>query len=561
MKTSQPKLNILVDSREPSVSFARNYYNESGIHSLGVVEHIRVLKFAERLEDLLLQCSAQDEIFVSVHHLSEEQLERATMLLQGGKYVEWKITLASYDCFAHMRDWCLANGCRFLANPYKRRTYPKDIIQHKRAKNEHHHIGRIWSQYRLMLAIISRASRLSDVCRQLIQGRAAAGDSLDNEYNRALRYFALGEPDMAGGSYSCEDSEKYNPIDELRFRLNKIAATDFNILIKGESGSGKETIAWSIHELSSRRDKPFIVINCAGLPDELLESEMFGYRKGSHNQAYDDAPGLLDSADGGTLFLDELPDMSPRIQAKLLRFIESGEYRPLGSTENRYSNIRILAAGQSTRLDQAGMVRPDLKSRICQLDVELLPLREVEKCGPGTLYKIAYILLERYTWTTIFHENHQRELTPLEIKEFQEKLVLPQNQELLRRQEWQESNIRELNNFLRKWIVFGDDEFKLLRQRMALGEKLGHGVNFPVIQDEVLQDLLAIPTNREDLKGLFCKKPLQSLKSAYIRHIFALYSKIIEQENLTSDMPQKATQKELAKLMGVTENTISRLLN
>jgi transcriptional regulator with PAS, ATPase and Fis domain len=561
MKNSKPKLNILVDSREPSVSFARSYCNESGIHSLGVVEHIRVQNFAERLEALLLQCTEHDEILISVHHITEEQLERAAVVLRRGKCAKGKITLASYDCFTHIREWCLANGCRFLANPYKRRTYPKDVIRHKRAKNEHQHIGRIWSQYRLMLAIISRTSRLSDVCRQLIQEHAAKGDSLENEYNRALRYFELGEPDMAGGSYSCEEIQKYNPIDELRFRLNKIAATDFNILIKGESGSGKETIAWSIHELSSRRDKSFIVINCAGLPDELLESEMFGYRKGSHNQAYDDAPGLLDSADGGTLFLDELPEMSPRIQAKLLRFIESGEYRPLGSSENRYSNIRILAAGQSARVDEPGMVRPDLKSRISQLDVELLPLREVEKRGPGTLHKIAFILLERYTWTTIFHENRQRELTPLDIKNFQEKLALPQNQELLCRQEWRVSNIRELNNFLRKWIVFGDDEFILLRQPIASGEKLSDVMSSPVVQDEALQNFLANPINREELKELFSKKPLQSLKNAYIRHIFAIYSKIIEQENLISDMPQKATQKELAKLMGVTENTISRLLN
>jgi len=561
MEESQKTLHVLVDSRETSVSFARKYFIYAGVDVLGIVEHIRGITFADRFEALINRCSAQDEILVAVHYLSEEQLERATSSLRKTSHDKSKITFATYSCFTHVREWCTATDCGFLDNLYKKRAKPNATTGRKNASFESEQLQRIWVQYRLMLAIISRVDSLGDVCRQLISGMPVEGDTLENEYVRALRYFEQGEPDMAGGSYSCEESQRMNTIDELRFRVNKIAATDFNVLIKGESGSGKEAIAWAIHELSSRRDKPFIAINCAGLPDELLESEMFGYRKGSHNQAYEDSVGILDSANGGTLFLDELPEMSPRIQAKLLRFMESGEYRPLGGVGNQYSDTRVIAAGQPIRLDATDGVRPDLKSRIGQLDVDLLPLREVERNSPGTLYKIAFVLLERYTWTTIFHENRLRELLPCDIKEFQDALAEEHKLELLSAQDWKESNVRELNTFLRKWIVFGGDEFKLLEKRTTSTLLPGDCIGKSMFYDEQLEDFLYKPSNRQELKELFSKKPLQHMKKSYIRHLYEIYSKIVVQENEGLDMPNKPTQKELAKLMGVTENTISRHLN
>jgi DNA-binding NtrC family response regulator len=252
--------------------------------------------------------------------------------------------------------------------------------------------------------------------------------------------------------------------------------------------------------------------------------------------------------------------MSPRIQAKLLRFIESGEYRPVGGTENRSSNIRIIAAGQPLRLDGESL-RPDLKSRIAQLDISLLPLWEIERRSPGTLYKIAFILLERYSWTTVFHGNRIREMTPSDIKVIQEKLGKKEIIELLSNQKWAESNIRQLNNFLRKWIVFGDKELQQLSQQdspRAFQEDKGRSVTF---YDEQLETFLVEPKNREELKLLFSKLPLRHLKKSYIRHLFKVYSAIIEQDNEKLEIPLKPTQKELAKLMGVTENTISRHLN
>ena len=567
MNTKPAKLHVFVDSRESSVSFARVYFKSKEHLPLGEVEHIRGTSLAKRLEVLLGRCSQNDKILISVHYLSEGHLISIEPLLKKKEHSGIEVSIASYDCFSHMRIWCEKTGISFLPNLLKRRTDPEKVVKtskttcKERPALDREMLERIWVQYRLMLSIISRSEMLGDVCRKLILGETANGENMAGEYDRAIRFFKLGEPDMAGGSYSCDGNEKQNTIDALRLRINKIAATDFNVLVKGDSGSGKEAIAWAIHELSSRRDKPFLALNCAGLPDELLESEMFGYMKGSHNQACEDARGLLDTVSGGTLFLDELPDMSPRIQAKLLRFMESGEFRPLGGTENRYADARIIAAGQPERLDSPTGVRPDLKSRISQLDVEISPLREVEKRNPGTVFKIAFILLERYTWTQIFHESKIQELSPRDIKIIQDRLAQDENISLIAQQEWKESNIRELNNFLRRWIVFGDDELN----RLAGKSELQKSSKLPDasfdIYDDALKTYFENPRNLLELKALFERKPLNHLKASYVRHIYKIYSRIIDEENMITDTPKKPTQKELARLMGVTENTISRHLN
>ena len=567
MNTNFPKLHIFVDSRETSISFARSYFKNKDNLSLGVVEHVRGSGLAVRLAALLVNCSFDDRVLISVHYLSEEHLLSLSPFLKESAHSYLKISLAAYDCFQHIPAWCEKTGVQFLANPYKRRSNPEKNSRSLKCSTREKScldqvmVERIWVQYRLILSIISRSEMLGSVCRKLILGKAANGENITDEYARALRYFMLGEPDMAGGTYSCETDGKRNAIDDLRLRINKIAATDFNVLVKGESGSGKEAVAWAIHELSLRRDKPFLAINCAGLPDELLESEMFGYRKGSHNQAFEDTCGLLETVSGGTLFLDELPEMSPRIQAKLLRFMENGEFRPLGGTENRYANARIIAAGQPERLENPSGLRPDLKSRLSQLDVEILPLRAVEKQNPGTIFKIAFILLERYTWTQIFHQGAIQELTPYDIKIFQDTLSEEENIVRLSRQDWKESNARELNNFLRRWIVLGDEEMNCLNGRKDTPGPVASPDTSLCLYDDALKLFLQNPRERSGLKALFALKPLLHLKESYIRHIYKIYSRIVEAEESDSDMPRKATQKELAKLMGVTENTISRHLN
>ena len=157
-----------------------------------------------------------------------------------------------------------------------------------------------------------------------------------------------------------------------------IAPTDVNVLITGETGTGKELIAVAIQENSLRSDKVFITLNCAALSESLIESELFGYCKGAFTDANNDKQGLFAAADGGTLFLDEINSLPVTIQAKLLRFIESGEYVPVGSTDTLKADVRIIAA-TNINLDElvnSGAFRRDLYFRLSVVPLQLPPLRD-----------------------------------------------------------------------------------------------------------------------------------------------------------------------------------------
>lgn len=169
--------------------------------------------------------------------------------------------------------------------------------------------------------------------------------------------------------------------------IRKVAPTDSTVLLLGESGAGKEVVAQTLHRLSWRRDKAFIAINCAALPESLLESEMFGHVKGAFTGADRDKPGLFAEADGGTVFLDEIGDMSPITQAKLLRVLQNGEIRPVGSTSVQRVNVRIIAA---TNRDLLGAVanntfREDLYFRLNVVQIRIPPLRERMEALPSLI--------------------------------------------------------------------------------------------------------------------------------------------------------------------------------
>ena len=160
--------------------------------------------------------------------------------------------------------------------------------------------------------------------------------------------------------------------------MRKIAPYDISVLVQGESGSGKEMIARALHYQSGRADRAFVVENCGALPDQLLEAELFGYKRGAFTGAYEDRVGLFQQADGGTIFLDEIGETSPAFQVKLLRVLQEGEFRPLGGARPVSVNVRVLAA---TNRDleaevRAGRFRQDLYYRLATMTLQVPALRE-----------------------------------------------------------------------------------------------------------------------------------------------------------------------------------------
>ena len=196
----------------------------------------------------------------------------------------------------------------------------------------------------------------------------------------------------------------------------RVAATDLPVMIRGESGTGKELIARLIHRRSPRAERPFVAVNCGALPDTLLESELFGHTRGAFTGAENARRGLFEEADGGTLLLDEMTETSPSFQVKLLRVLQEGEFRPLGTNTKKRVNVRVLSATNrdpQAMVDQ-GLFRQDLLYRLQGVSIMLPPLRDrredvrpmalafLAQYGAAvrrlSITKDALLALERYGW-------------------------------------------------------------------------------------------------------------------------------------------------------------------
>jgi DNA-binding NtrC family response regulator len=168
------------------------------------------------------------------------------------------------------------------------------------------------------------------------------------------------------------------PMRTVKQLIRQIASTNVNVLIQGESGTGKEIVADALHNLSDRRDCPLVKISCAAIPETLLESELFGHERGAFTGATVSRPGKFDLADGGTLLLDEIAEMTPQLQAKLLRVLQDGSFQRLGGTKEVRVNVRLLCATHADvpKAIEAGKFRHDLYYRINTMQIVLPPLRE-----------------------------------------------------------------------------------------------------------------------------------------------------------------------------------------
>jgi len=168
------------------------------------------------------------------------------------------------------------------------------------------------------------------------------------------------------------------PMIRILELVTQVAPMDCTVLITGPSGAGKEVIARAVHNNSSRASKPFVSINCAAIPDTLLESELFGYQRGAFTGALSDKTGLLESAAGGTVLLDEIAEIAPSVQAKLLHFLQSRSFCPVGSVRMRHADVRIIAATNASLEDcvQDGTFREDLYYRLCVFPLYVAPLSQ-----------------------------------------------------------------------------------------------------------------------------------------------------------------------------------------
>ncbi len=233
-------------------------------------------------------------------------------------------------------------------------------------------------------------------------------------------------------------------IDQIRAFVQKVNnVPNLNILLRGESGSGKEVVARMIHN-TSRSEGDFVALNCAAIPENLLEAELFGYRKGAYTGAAQDKTGLIELANGGTLFLDEIGDMPLSLQGKLLRFLDSRSYRPLGGTREIAVSLRIISATCQNLDDRiaSGQFRQDLYYRIAMLPLMIPPLRER---GRDILE-----ILQKFIQT--YSQSFGR--PPLS--------VTPEVEELFLTYSWP-GNCRELKNLVERLFILKDPADKRLR--------------------------------------------------------------------------------------------------
>jgi DNA-binding NtrC family response regulator len=227
-------------------------------------------------------------------------------------------------------------------------------------------------------------------------------------------------------------------MEQVKRLIEKVAPTNSTALILGETGTGKELVARAVHQHSLRSDKPFVAVNCGALPESLIESELFGHRKGSFTGADDHRVGLFEVAHGGTIFLDEIGELPKAMQAKLLRVLESGEIRRVGDNNSFEVDVRVVTATHRNlpEMVEAGHFREDLMYRINTFEIHLPSLRE----RSGDIEALAEHLFRRFRPGLKPHEQ----------------LFTPEAVELLARHSWP-GNVRELANVIEHATILCDD--------------------------------------------------------------------------------------------------------
>jgi two-component system response regulator AtoC len=310
----------------------------------------------------------------------------------------------------------------------------------------------------IMLSVVGKASTIVEAMRLGAAdylNKPFEAEELEATLQKVLEQRALrSERDRLSGS---EDAFVWAsaPMRRVRDLLDQVADTDVTVLIQGESGSGKEVVARTLHVVSGRSDKPFIKVNCAALPEELLESELFGYEKGAFTGAHQRKQGKFEFAHKGTIFLDEIAEMSPGLQAKLLQVLQDGEFTRLGGNREIRVDVRVVCATNRKleRMVKEGAFREDLFFRLNVVNVALPPLRERREEIPRLVESFARRFALRYGKPV--PELSDRLLNALERYSFP-------------------GNVRELENMIKRVIVLESEDLVIEEMlRYEHGERGG----------------------------------------------------------------------------------------
>ena len=256
--------------------------------------------------------------------------------------------------------------------------------------------------------------------------------------------------------------------DRVKRQINQVAATDSTVLITGETGTGKELIARAIHARSARAARPLVILNCGALPADLIESELFGYRKGAFTGARGDHLGRFELADQGTLFLDEIGEMPMLLQTRLLRVLQDGEFTPLGAKESVHTDVRIIAATNRNLRERVaeGSFRADLYFRLNVFPIRSPALRE----RPEDIPALVNHFIERYGRRG---DGQYLKVRPDDMARLQAYTF--------------DGNVRELENLIQRALIVSEGEYlEISLERPTERSGAMQGQNFPVTQEEVL---------------------------------------------------------------------------
>lgn len=324
---------------------------------------------------------------------------------------------------------------------------------------------------------------------------------------------------------------KSQSIEHLKHLIDQVAKTEATVLILGESGTGKELVARIIHQNSTRKDGPFIPVNCAAIPLELLESELFGHEKGSFTGAHHLRQGRFELAAGGTLFLDEIGDMPLSMQAKLLRILQERCFERVGGNKSIKTNVRIITATHKNLLEsiQKGEFREDLYYRLNVFPIEIQPLRERKED--------VFALLEHFVEQFKGHHHPKIEFSQAAL-------------EFLENYEWP-GNVRELSNLVERLTI------------LFAGKK----VELSDLSDQFFQKRIALRRDDKDLtimaakdlpmEGFDLKEYLSELEYNYIHQVLNEYQGIVSHAAKRLGL-RRTTLVEKMKRYGISRGIITK---